>query len=148
MKYLFTLTLAFCFSMAAFAQSNPVSWTTSVEKVAANEYKIILTAEIDKGWAVYSQYLESDEGPVATSIYWDENDLVERVGKAEEEGKIITGHDQLFDMTISKYKNEVKLIQTVKAKSGTTVSGAVEFMCCNDQSCLPPKEVPFSLTLK
>lgn len=148
MKYLFTLALTFGFSMAAFAQSNPVSWTTSAKKVAANEYKIILTAKIDKGWAIYSQYLESDEGPVATTIFWDDNTAVEVVGKAKEDGKVIKAHDKMFDMTISKYKNEVKLIQTIKARPGTLVSGAVEFMSCNDHSCLPPKEVEFSVKLK
>jgi hypothetical protein len=27
------------------------------------------------------------------------------------------------------------------------VKGVVEFMCCNDESCLPPTEVPFEFKL-
>ncbi|MBK9737288.1 MAG: hypothetical protein IPO92_20990 [Saprospiraceae bacterium] len=48
----------------------PVKWKFDIEKINTNEYKLIYTAKVDKGWTVYSQYT-SDDGPVPTSITYE-----------------------------------------------------------------------------
>ena len=135
--------------LAKAQQAMPVKWTFEIEKISSQEYDLIMTADVDRGWYIYSQYLESDEGPIATSFFFDNKDQLEFVGKMEEMGKKKEGFDELFEMTITKYSDKVKFIQKVKVPKGTTeVSGAVEFMTCDDGSCLPPTEVPFTLTLE
>ena len=125
---------------ALMAQLNPVLWTFSAEKVSAQEYDLILTASIDPGWFVYSQYLESDEGPVRTSLMFKEDTAFALEGKAEEKGKKKEGYDALFDMNLVKFGGTTQFVQRIKLLDKLeSVSGSVEFMCCDDARCLPPQ---------
>jgi DsbC/DsbD-like thiol-disulfide interchange protein len=143
----FCLTLGL--SVMAFAQdSNPTKWTISAEKVADGEYKIMLQVKLTDVWAIYSQHLESDEGPIATSINFEKNDAAEFQGTVEELGEKLEIYDEMFEMNIVKYKHEVVFVQTVKAPEGTRLKGNYEFMVCNDERCLPPREVEFELVLE
>lgn len=130
------------------AQTNPTTWTITAEKVSDGEYKIMLQVKLEGVWAIYSQYLESDEGPIATSINFEKNEDIEWLGAVEELGEKIEGYDEMFEMNIAKYKKEVVFTQTVKAEAGTIVKGNYEFMVCNDERCLPPREESFEVELK
>jgi thiol:disulfide interchange protein DsbD len=47
----------FTFSSALIAQiQNPIKWSTSVEKISDKEYDLIITAEIERDWHLYSQH--------------------------------------------------------------------------------------------
>lgn len=144
---LFSLMLGL--SAIAFAQdSNPTKWTISSEKVAEGTYKVMLQVELEGVWAIYSQHLESDEGPIATSINFEENDAVQLQGIVEELGEKLALYDEMFEMNIAKYKHEVVFVQLVKAAEGTRLKGSYEFMVCNDERCLPPREEQFELVLE
>lgn len=69
------LLICFFSYFSAAAQLEPVKWSFDVEKVSDTEYDIIFTANIDKGWSVYSPYLESDEVPIPTTFEFYNNDL-------------------------------------------------------------------------
>jgi thiol:disulfide interchange protein DsbD len=148
MKYLFSI-LFVTFSTLSFAQTNNVvSWTFESKKTAPNEYTIKMKATVNDGWYIYSQYLESDDGPIRTEIVLEENEGIELIGKAEEEGNKVSGFDEMFDMNIVKYKKQVTFTQKVKAKKLENFKGYVTFMTCNDEQCLPPTDVEFEITLK
>lgn len=148
MKYLFSILLV-TFSVFTYAQNNnTVSWSFESKKTASNEYTIQMKATIKDGWYVYSQYLESDDGPIRTAIVLEENAGVELVGKAEEEGNKVSGFDSLFDMDITKYKKQLIITQKIKASKVKTLKGYITFMTCNDEQCLPPTDVPFEIKLK
>jgi thiol:disulfide interchange protein DsbD len=148
MKYLFSI-LFVTFATLSFAQTNnTTSWTFESKKTAPNEYTITIKATIKEGWYVYSQYLESDDGPVRTEIILDKNEGIELVEKATEEGNKVSGFDDMFGMNIIKYKKTLSITQKVKAKKGEKFKGFVTFMTCNDEQCLPPSDVPFEITLK
>ncbi|WMX15535.1 MULTISPECIES: protein-disulfide reductase DsbD domain-containing protein [unclassified Aureispira] len=148
MKYLFSILLV-TFSVLTYAQNNnTVSWSFESKKTASNEYTIQMKATIKDGWYVYSQYLESDDGPIRTAIVLEENAGVELVGKAEEEGNKVSGFDSLFDMDITKYKKQLIITQKIKASKVKTLKGYITFMTCNDEQCLPPTDVPFEIKLK
>ena len=132
----------------SFAQANPTTWNISTEKIAEGTYQIKFHVALSDVWAIYSQHLESDEGPVATSFRFEENEALERVGEVEELGDKIAIFDELFEMNIIKYKHEVTFVQTVKAAKGTVVKGTYEFMVCNNERCLPPREEAFEVALK
>ncbi|MEL7117878.1 MAG: protein-disulfide reductase DsbD domain-containing protein [Bacteroidota bacterium] len=127
----------------------PVEWKSELKKINKNEYEVRLTASIQSGWYVYSSKLPSDDGPVATSLFFDEADSFALVGELKEEGDKIEGYDAIFDMDISKYKKEVTFVQKIKVSGkNSQIKGEIEFMTCNDQRCLPPRSIPFNLSVK
>ena len=127
----------------------PVEWKSELKKIKKNEYEVRLTASIESGWYVYSSKLPSDDGPVATSMFFDEADALFLVGELKEVGDKIEGYDAIFDMDIIKYKKEVTFVQKIKVTAkNSQVKGEIEFMTCNDQRCLPPRSIPFNLSIK
>lgn len=126
---------------------DPVKWDMVVEKTGDNTFDLLLKANIQKGWYVYSQFLEGDDGPVPTTLYWDDNDAVKIVGKAVEESDYkVSGFDKMFEMEVTKFKKAFTMRQTVTATDLTKpLTGAVEFMTCDDTRCLPPAEIPFKV---
>jgi len=131
------------------AQPEPVKWFYTSQKTAENEYNLLITANIDKNWNIYSQYLESEDGPIATSFKFDTSSSIEYIGKTKEEGEKKSGFDAMFQMNVTKYAHKVVFIQKIKVKPGTTaVKGVLTFMCCDDEMCLPPKDVNFEIGLK
>lgn len=126
---------------------DPIKWSTNWKKVGANEYELIFVANIQDGWNTYSQYLESDDGPVRTSFHYDKGSF-QMVGKNIEEGDKKEGHDKLFDMNVIKLLHTATFRQKVKVTDlSKPISGYVEYMCCNDEKCLPPTEFAFKFML-
>jgi thiol:disulfide interchange protein DsbD len=148
MKKILFFTMVFLTSGFVFGQMNPVRWTYEAKKVMDNEYDLVFTAHIENGWYVYSQYLESDDGPVRTSFNFEENAAVELIGQNVEEGHKYEGFDELFYMNIIKFSGEPTFTQRVKIASPATLTGYLEFMTCDNEKCLPPREVDFSFELK
>jgi hypothetical protein len=151
-KMLTLLATALLFvANTVYAQlAEPVKWTFDAQKAANNEYHVILTAEVAQGWYLYSQYLPSDDGPVRTTIEFDQNPAIELRGKTEEEGIRKEGFDQMFGMNIIKFSGKVQFTQkiVVKATDLSTIQGKLQYMTCNGQLCLPPKDIPFKVTLR
>jgi DsbC/DsbD-like thiol-disulfide interchange protein len=144
-KFLLFFGLLFTFS-GLFAQETPVRWNFKAEKIGNNEYNIVCTANIQTGWATYSQYQEGNDGPIPTSISYTAKNGVEMVGKNEETGHLKIVDDKLFGMKVSKFTDEVFFTQHVKIAAGTkSIKGFVTYMCCNDEICMPPKDVPFEV---
>lgn len=144
---LFSLIAFFTTSLSA--QLNPVSWSYTAEKVADNEYDLIFTAAADPGWYIYSQYLESDDGPIRTSFNFTDDDNFELVGKTKEEGKKKEGYDALFDMNVIKFSGTTKFIQRIKTSGSLAeIKGYLEFMTCDNDKCLPPQEIDFAFPLE
>ncbi len=126
----------------------PVKWTLEVQPQADGTHALALKANIDKGWYVYSQIVEED-GPEPTSVEFEEDPNVEVLGKAEEvSDHEVSGFDKVFQMNVTKFKEEVTFLQKIKVGDpNKEVNGLVYFMTCDDSRCLPPTEVPFKVTL-
>ena len=148
MRLIITLFF-FCLSAnISFAQVlTPVSWDFAAEDLGDDEYMVIYRAKIDSTWVVYSQYLESDDGPIPTSFTYEEMDGTELIGDNMEEGTIKEEYDQIFDMNLKKLSGEVYFKQKVKGKSGMTIVGYLTYMTCDNARCLPPTDVDFEITL-
>jgi len=148
MKYLI-LSLAFIFAGNILtAQETPVKWSFAAEKVSEQEFDIVITANIDEGWSVYSQYLESDEGPIKTSFEFETSGNLELIGQTAEAGNKKESYDELFGMNLIKYSKKAEFTQRVKVKnSSEPISGFLTYMTCDETSCLPPKDVDFSISL-
>jgi len=126
----------------------PVSWEFSAEATEQeNEYVLTFSSEIDEGWVIYSQYLESTDGPIATEFNY-ESEGHKLLGKNEEIGTMKTEYDAYFDMELKKLSGKVNFKQKLKT-DGTVkaITGYLVFMSCDKERCLPPTDVEFSIDL-
>lgn len=141
------ILLSLFFAINSYGQAeSPVKWDVSAE-VGDKVVTITYAATIDKGWYVYSQHLESDLGPVPTSVNI-EDESIKAIGKIEEEGNKKEGFDKYFSMNIVKYADKLTLVQKIERTSDLkNVKGYVEFMTCNDSQCLPPTEIDFDIAI-
>jgi thiol:disulfide interchange protein DsbD len=149
MKF-FLFLLAFAFSVSTNAQNEePVDWSFSAKKINATTYEIHMTANIEKDWHIYSQ-TTPDGGPVATAISFNKNPLVKLSGKAREVGKLEQHFEELFDVQVKQFSNQVDFVQTITVKPGikTVIAGSDGiYMACTERNCLPPRTQKFSLQI-
>ncbi len=146
-KILFVLLL-----LSAVVQSQilkPVTWTASTEKVNASEFDLVITAEIDPGWHLYSQNVP-DGGPIPTTISFSEpGKTFQLIGSPTED----EGHeefDNVFEMDIKYFENKAVFKQRVRVLTDDklTLNGVVEFMVCDDANCLPPTEIDLKFEIQ
>ncbi len=149
MKYILTFAIAAFFIVMGQAQNEYVSWSAELVKKSADEYEVVLVADIEYKWFLYSQYLE-EGGPIPTTIDFEESDAYSLEGKTDELAEnSVEVMDDMFGMKLKKYKNKATFVQKIKSKSDLkSVKGSVEFMTCDDARCLPPEVIDFTATLK
>lgn len=127
---------------------NPVKWSFTTKDAGNGEVDLVFTGNIEDGWYTYSQELESDMGPIPTSITFKEGGHYKTVGKAKESGDRFTKYDKVFEMNLTKFKHTAIFTQRVKVSDYTKpITGYISYMVCNEEMCLPPKDVDFKFTL-
>ena len=149
MKKNLFIALFILLSFSAFSQIlKPVKWSFSSKKTGDNQAELIFTATIDKGWHLYSQFIPKN-GPVPTSFKIKKSSMFQAVGKITEP-KPIEEKDPNFDMVLKFFAKSAVFKQKINLLSEKqfTVKGTLEFMCCNDISCLPPEEVEFVIKVE
>lgn len=123
---------------------NPVKFNYSAKKISDNQYELHIKAIIDNKWHLYSTFNPTG-GAEPTVITFSG---IEKMGKLKENGKLKTVFEKSFGVQQKYFENTVDFVQVVKTKSGVKkVEGSIEYMVCNDNKCLPPKEVPFEIKL-
>ncbi|RYY98648.1 MAG: hypothetical protein EOO11_07405 [Chitinophagaceae bacterium] len=147
-KIFFTLSFLAALAVGASAQ-NPVSWSFSSKKLDAKTYEVHLTANIQGGWHLYAQKQPEDAIAQPTTFAFNKSPLLNFEGKVKESGKLEKYTDKVLNVSANQYSNRVDFVQVVKlkAKAKTAVTGTLEFQTCNDEKCLPPKSVPFTIAL-
>ena len=126
----------------------PVKWSFRSEKKGEGLYDLIAEATIEDGWHVYAPGVHEDEGPLPTTLLITEDPNVKLEGKIIEQSSTrLEEDDPYFKMHVVKYKHDLKLIQSIKTTGTGPVSGSLEFMCCNNKSCLPPDLKEFTIDL-
>ena len=125
---------------------DPVKFKTELTPLSDTEAEVVFTAAIDKGWHVYSTDLE-DGGPISATFNVDNKSGVELVGKLKPVGKEVATFDKLFEMKVRYFENTAKFVQKVKFTGGAyAIEGYLEYGACDDESCLPPTQVPFKFS--
>lgn len=150
MKRLFFFLLLLVGMGAAAQNASPVSWTFSSKKVSEGVYEVYLNASIQPGWHLYAQNQPSDAIAQPTTFAFAKNPLLQYDGKVREIGKLEKFRDEKLDVSANQYSNKVQFVQKVKVvgKAKTAVTGKLEFQTCDDEKCLPPKTVNFSIALQ
>ena len=122
---------------------DPVKFKTELTALSDTEAEVVFTATMDKGWHVYSTDL-GDGGPISATFNVDNKSGVELVGKLKPVGKEVSTFDKLFEMKVRYFENTAKFVQKVKFTGGAyAIEGYLEYGACDDESCLPPTQVPF-----
>lgn len=149
MRKLCSFLLLMFVVLAAHAQiQDPVKFKTELKALSDTEGEIIFTAAIDPGWHVYSTNL-GDGGPISATFNVDKKNGLELVGKLKPVGNEISTFDKLFQMKVRYFESTAQFVQKIKFIAGTyTIEGYLEYGACNDESCLPPTQVPFNLSGK
>lgn len=132
------------------AQLQPVVWSYGAKKTAERTYEIEIKATIKEGWHLFSQTQPADAIAIPTAFVINPNPLLIRKGTLREVGKLEKYKDKTLGVTAHQYSGQVRFVQTVllKVKAKTILAGTVEFQTCNDEKCLPPQKVNFSIPLQ
>ncbi|MCX8019284.1 MAG: protein-disulfide reductase DsbD N-terminal domain-containing protein [Chitinophagaceae bacterium] len=144
------LLLIFILPMGLMAQMDPVQWSFSATKVGDKTYEVKLVATLQKKWHLYSQTQPKDAIILPTTFRFNPNPLITLEGKVKEIGKLEKFYDKTVGASAYQYSNSVTFVQRVKIKSNakTKLIGSVQYQTCDDERCLPPKTVSFSVELK
>lgn len=144
------LILLFALMTVWFGQAQieePVKWDTSVNKISETEYDLVMTATIDMGWHVYSQYT-ADGGslPIVISKL-NEKEGFKLVGKAVE-SDTIKKYNDVFEVYETYFDDSATLKQRIILTDSTLtqVSLYLEGQVCKEV-CLQIGE-NFTFTLK
>lgn len=146
-KNLSTLLLCLFTALAMQAQiQEPVKFKTELKTISTDEVEITFHATIDAGWHVYSTDL-GDGGPISASFHLDKSIGIQAIGKLKAEGNEISAYDEMFGMKLRYFEKEALFVQRLKLTGGDyQIEGYLEYGACNDESCLPPTQVPFSIS--
>lgn len=147
MKRITCICLLAIFTLMAQAQIlTPVKWKIKLDdKNGAAEKEITFTATADKGWHLYDMNLP-EGGPISTSFTFETLTGAETIGQPTASATPTTVFDEQFQMDLRWYAGSVTFTQKIKVTDAAKfkAEGAVEFMACNDETCLPPDQVDFA----
>lgn len=125
----------------------PATWSMRAIDEGNNTYILEFTCDLDQGWHLYSQNLETDAGPVATEFAYELPEGHTLNGLTAEPTPKVE-YDPNFMMDLAYFEKQAIFTQriTVEGTPGT-VKGGVLFMLCDDSMCLPPDVVDFEINL-
>jgi len=131
------LLLLVLIATTGFAQIlEPVKWSTEIKKISDSEYELIIKATIETNYHLYSQKVPKD-GPLPTVFIFEKSNGYELIGDTIEE-KGHTVFEPVFNMKIKYFDTKTTFRQRIKVKSKSDfkIIGEIEFMTCNDSSCV------------
>jgi thiol:disulfide interchange protein DsbD len=125
----------------------PVTWSWEASKISEQEYELVFKANVQDGWTLYSQFIDGD-GPIPTSFEYELGEHFELIGTTQEEGNRKEGFDEIFKINVAKFlAGTVYFKQRVKVfNADLPIVGYLTFMTCDDEQCLPPKDIDFSFS--
>lgn len=127
---------------------HPVTWSISLVKLNDSIGQIEIKAIIENGWHLYSQFIDNEYGPLPTIFSIDSSQHFQLIGSVMEP-KPIKHYDSNFDMNLEYFEKEVVFIQNIQPKTSSfQITGNINFMVCNDETCLPPKDEAFEIDFK
>jgi thiol:disulfide interchange protein len=126
---------------------DPVTWDFSFEKKGEKQYDLIFIASIEVNSHIYSMKIP-EGGPIPTSFRFDTLPGYKLIGDAYEVTKPVELLDEAFGFKIKTFSTKAEFRQKITAvEPSFTVTGAVNYMACNNATCSPPKDVDFSLKI-
>lgn len=130
-----------------------VTWRVELKKISKDTFDLIYHADIKPGWYLYSSQLDPYLGPIPTSFGYITsinipatfvlvNDVAETGLETHDD------FDEIWETQIKKLAKSATFTQRIVALDKKAVAkGSIEWMVCNDESCLPPDLVYFNFDL-
>ena len=148
-KWIAALLLGVCGMTPALAQvENPVHWS-----FGASGQQAEMTATIASPWHMYD-IGPYEGGPNATTFTFELPAGVTLDGGVVQLDKPTRVQDEIFGMEIGYFGGKARFVQKFKvsdelaaAGKPITLRGTVEWQACDDESCLPPMDEEFTVTL-
>ena len=143
----FLVVLFTIISFTSFSQIfNPVSWEFSQEKISETEVELTFKASIDEPWHMYSQYVSDEMLATKFTFIYNGDTVVSKL----KEPKPSEEYDETSDIMLLYFSKEVIFTQQLEINSvnNIEISGYVDFIVCDNGSCLPPDYSEFSFTIK
>ena len=116
----------------------PVKWDFKAEKTGTKKYDLYFTANIDKGYHLYSLNIP-EGGPLPTEFSFEKSDKFKIIGKPVEVTKPTVKYDDVFEMKIGFFNNKAVFKQTIQLTSDDSdipVIGEIAYMTCNETGCV------------
>ena len=136
------LIVSILLSVVSFGQEK-ITWNFSFDQESST---IRIEADIEEGWHLYSQSLENEFGPNPTKFEFVANENYKLVGSTIEP-QPIKEYDENFEGDMSFFKDNVSFVQKVEDISASSIEGIVTYMVCNDEMCMPPVDLEFTITI-
>ena len=124
-----------------------VGWTGSVEPLGGAEYELRFEAAIPSGFHMYDMG-PYEGGPNPTVITLSPEAGVELLGSVEQRTNPHRYFDQMFGMEIGTFSGKALFTQRVRLTAAQAkVRAAIEWMICDDKSCMPPSDTELTLVV-
>jgi hypothetical protein len=127
---------------------DPTSWTYELRRPAgadAEVRELVFKLRLQPGWHIWSMGPGGDEMMIKPGFTLDENPAVQPAGQVQELGKPVTTTMEGMEGPVTYLSDSVQYVQLLRISGKTRISGRHIYQICNDNMCLPPKEVRFSV---
>jgi thiol:disulfide interchange protein DsbD len=147
MKKISLILISLFFIGGLYAQE-PVEWTFFTKKLTDGSYEVHLSATIDKGWFICSQY-SSKKGSSPTEIKVTQGENVKLSGKFEEVGALQKRKGAEDNVRLQVFENQVEFVSkaSVRDHQKGSLQGTISFVASDGAQTLPQKTVNFSVSL-
>ena len=136
-KILFSILLLAATTVAAEVV-NPVQWSVEQTAQENGQLQVVFKAVIADGWHLYDTNI-GEGGPVPTTFSFSGvQPLSVSTSKQPQ-----TIYDNVFEMTLAYYTDNVDFVFLLPDASAQTVS--VRFMSCNDTQCTAPEVFEYEI---
>ena len=140
------LPIAALFAVTAVSAQN-VSWKSTVEHLDGDMYRIVLEASIPAPYHMYDMG-PYEGGPNATTITFTAGAGATLEGGVEQLSTPERHYDKTFEMEIGTFAGKALFAQRVKlAAEKAAVTAQLEWMICDDTSCMPPEDTEMTIDL-
>lgn len=125
---------------------DPVSWKTSINQISNDEFELVMEAEIEPHWHMFSQFTPDGGSLPSVFEYKDAKGNYELVGKTSE-SKYETIYNDIFEVDEYVFENKVTFKQKIKVTNTKLkeVKAYVEYQACKEQCIQLDKTFTFQL---
>ena len=128
--------------------NDAAKWEVEAHKRQGNEYDIVFKLKLKKNWHIWSLKPGGDGLQMPPEFQFDNNRNVKFNGAVTEHGHPVTGLMDGVDGQVTYFHDAVEYRQKATIAKNTKVRGMYTYQVCDDQMCLPPKTVPFTVAIK
>jgi thiol:disulfide interchange protein len=125
------ILLFFCQIHIMAQLDDPIKWSFSVKQLPNAEALLVIDAQIEPKWQLYSQYFP-DGGPVKMKISFVPSKEYKLIGKVEEVTKPKKKFDEIFEIEVQYFEKKATLSQKIKILTDKdfVVRGEIESQGC------------------